>query len=254
MKRFILSEEPFKNGMIKLSDKDYHYLVRVRRFKAGDIFNAFLPSGIEVKVRVDSITEKELLGHCLPLETKEETLNLTPIVLFQGLPKASKMDLIVRQATEAGISEIIPFTSEYSMPKQEFKIERWNKIIKEARQQSGSSISTLIKSPCDLDNVSVYWENLKSRYSKSVGIVLHQDYVEDGSFHSYLNSDPYVVVLVVGPEGGFSSNEIKRFLSIGFKALTLGPNILRCETAVLYVTAVVRIILLESKSWILKNQ
>lgn len=263
MKRFILPNTPDHTGMIRLSGKDYHYLARVRRFKAGTIFEAFLPDGEEILVQVRSTKDDCLVGVCVPFREKESAdpgalsstaIFLPPILLFQALPKASKMDLIVRQAAEGGITEIVPFVSEYSVPKieagsQAEKLERWFRIVKEARQQSGSRIDTGIRAPCTLEGLINYWKILKSRYSRTAGILLHQASPKGGGFHSCLTKSPDLVALAIGPEGGFSPGDVAQFLSAGFKPLMLGTTILRTETAALYAAAAVRIILLESESW-----
>ena len=257
MKRFILEDTPDSMGRVLLSGRDYHYLVNVRRFKAGSVFNAFLPSGEEVQIRVQAVEHNSLIGFCssLAYEGYEESDNFSQkiphIVLFQAMPKAAKMDLIVRQAAEIGINEIVLFISEYSMPKQEFKLERWNKIIKEARQQSGSPIETAIKTPYD---IMTYWEELKSHYDGIVGLLFHHVKLEEGSFHLYLNSAPCAAVLAIGPEGGFSEKEAGRFMSVGFRPLMLGQTILRTETAALYASAAVRTLILESELWITKSR
>jgi 16S rRNA (uracil1498-N3)-methyltransferase len=199
---------------------------------------------------------------------------MPPLVLFQALPKGAKMDLIVRQAAEGGIAEIVPFVSGYSVPRiqrggpEDGKLARWKRIIKEARQQSGSTVVTAIQAPGSVDTVLDYWEVLRRRYSGALGIFFHpslpggpgeegvpprnQYPLEQGSFHGYLNTDPEMVVLVIGPEGGFSLEEISRFAAADFKSLGMGNTVLRVETAALYAAAAVRIILLERASWMLK--
>jgi 16S rRNA (uracil1498-N3)-methyltransferase len=183
---------------------------------------------------------------------------LPPIILFQALPKGVKMDLIVRQATEGGVSEIRPFVSDYSVYRQgkreEDKTERWRRIIKEARQQSGSPVATELSAPCDTESLLAYWEELRERSRRPVGILLHQDPagpLAQGTFHRYLSNTPDLVVLAIGPEGGFSSPEVSRFLDKGFKPLVIGNTVLRTETAALYAAAAVRIILLENAWWTL---
>jgi len=86
-----------------------------------------------------------------------------------------------------------------------------------------------------------------------VGILLHQEPLEKGTFHEYLGYDPDFVALAVGPEGGFSPREVSLFLAAGFRPLLMGNTILKTETAALYATAAMRIILLESESWSLKG-
>ncbi|MDR2536220.1 MAG: 16S rRNA (uracil(1498)-N(3))-methyltransferase [Treponema sp.] len=260
MKQFILPKPPDHTGMIRLSGRDYHYLARVRRFKVGTVFKALLPNGEAVQIAVRSIEKDCILGVCLDFHNLEEDCSgspkLPPILLFQGLPKISKMDLIVRQAVEGGITEIVPFTSEYSPVKLidglDEKRDRWLRIIKEARQQSGSKIATSIRSPGTVQTALYHWETLTRRYSQATGIFLHQTPLEKGSFHGYLNRVPDIVGITIGPEGGFSSEEAAQFLSVGFKPLVLEGTVLRTETAALYAAAAVRIILLENESWTLK--
>ena len=270
MKRFVLSAPPEADGRIRLYEKDYHYLVRVRRLTSGMYFDAVLPGGEETRIRILSTENKTLTGECLEAleqvsakQVSQERVpskrvsasgaTLPPIALFQSLPKGAKMDLIVRQATEGGLSFIVPFQSEFSTAKfgknSNEKIKRWERIIKEARQQSGSAIETEILSPCGFDALLQYWESLKKKYKRPIGILLHQDPLEKGTFHGYLDNSPDFVVLAVGPEGGFSPGELKLFLEAGFHPLIMGSNILRTETAALYGAAVIRIILLESEVW-----
>jgi 16S rRNA (uracil1498-N3)-methyltransferase len=164
------------------------------------------------------------------------------------------MDLIVRQAAEGAISEIVPFSSEFSVPKIKGpeRIQRWERIIREARQQSGSHVPTRVLQPLTIDGLLKYWNELKSRCPGTVGIFFHQIPLENASLHEYLERSPEIVVLAIGPEGGFSPGEAEQFLAAGFKPLTIGDTVLRTETAALYGAAAVRTILLESNSWLYK--
>jgi 16S rRNA (uracil1498-N3)-methyltransferase len=313
MKRFILSAPPDSRGLIRLSGDDFHYLARVRRLGRGDCFDALLPSGEAVRVRVLSVKGSCLTGECLfgvsagssvgvsagpsngagpsvgvsvgpsvgvpagisaePSEgagsSAPPVAELPPLLLFQALPKGAKMDLIVRQAVEGGIAEIVPFASAYSVPRiqspEEGKVPRWRRIIKEARQQSGSPVDTVLREPGSVDSALDYWQVLRGQYAGALGLLLHPspelegeggasgpDPLARGGFHGYLSTSPGLVVLAVGPEGGFSPDEASRFMAAGFKPLTMGNNVLRVETAALYAAAAVRIILLEKASWTLK--
>jgi len=252
MKRFVLSVPPGPEGMIHLYGNDYHYLVHVRRLRPGSCFDATLPGGAETRVRVLSTADNILIGECLDAAEQNPQDNIPPIALFQGLPKGTKMDLIIRQAAEGGVSVVAPFESEYStvrLKEDSRKLQRWERIVREARQQSGSSVETVVRPPAGFDDLLVYWESLKKKYQKPVGILLHQEPLENGTFHGYLGSCPDFVALAVGPEGGFSPGEVSLFLAAGFRALLMGNTILRTETAALYGTAVIRIILLENESW-----
>ena len=256
MKHFVLPALPNPDGIIRLYEGDYHYLVRVRRLKSGDCFDALLPDGVQVKIRILSTINGILIGECQgswSLALSQASSAIPPIALFQGLPKGSKMDLIVRQAAEGGVSVIVPFVSRYSTaslnkPHNE-KLKRWERIIREARQQSGSVTETSIRPPCNLDGLLEYWESVKKEYLRPSGLILHQEPLARKSFQEYLGNNPDFVALAVGPEGGFSQDEISEFLTAGFKPLLMGNTILRTETAALYGTAAIKIILLERETW-----
>jgi len=265
LKQFILKDQPGADNIIKLEDKDYHYLVRVRRLAAGEFFPALLPNGEETLIKIVSIDHQVLTGQCTFTELNPPSLNsvssvppclcvnssvkLPPIILFQALPKGDKLDLIVRQAAEGGITEVVPFVSEFSVKSgiSTQKIIRLERIIKEARQQCGSKIATTLHNFLTMKDLFDYWQ----MFSKdALGLLFHhQQGLEQESLHGYLNSNPNLVVLVIGPEGGFSEREVSLFLENGFKTFTIGDTILRTETAALYCAAAVRILLLERNLW-----
>jgi 16S rRNA (uracil1498-N3)-methyltransferase len=313
VKQFLLAARPDKDGLVRLGGKDYHYLVSVRRLKPGRTFAALLPpvdkgdfgnsgdfgesgdsggfTNIEDSAnsrRLVTVTVLNIDGHTLTGSTVHNPVipdtagGIPPIILFQGLPREAKMDLIVRQAAETGISEVVPFTTERSIPKEHFRMERWQRIIKEARQQSGSPIDTRIRPPLTMEELFAYWKELSmnsnplnpnsSKASSPLGIVfnpgpegksgtnsfektdLEIEGLEKGGFHHYLSKEPSLTVLAVGPEGGLSAAELDCFMGAGFVPLSMGSTVLRTETAALYGAAAVRIILMEKAWWMLKQQ
>jgi len=261
LKHLILTNDLDKDGIIRLEGKDYHYLVNVRRLAVGECFSALLPGGEELLIKIVSINNGTLTGKCETSALSSSSAlcgnnsdKIPPIILFQALPKGDKMDLIVRQAAESGVAEIVPFTAEFSAGKGnvgESKFLRWEKIIKEARQQSGSRISTALRRPVSVSGLLEYWKKLKGEGALAL-LFHHEKGVEQNSLHGYLNNEPKNVVLAVGPEGGFSGKEVALFMENGFKPITIGDTVLRTETAALYFTAAVRILLLEKNTWELK--
>ena len=258
MKRFLLPSPPNPEGIIWLSGKDYHYLVRVRRLKAGQGFDAALPDGKETQVHILSTADNILVGKCHEgTEKQTHMCCLPPLALFQGLAKGGKMDLIVRQAAESGVSIIAPFESGHSaarlnkpsIEKKNEKVKRWERIVREARQQSGSAIETKVLPPCSFEALLEYWDSLKKTYKRPLGLLLHQAPLAKGSFHDYLGINPDLVALAIGPEGGFSPGEVSQFLEKGWKPLEISYTVLRTETAALYGTAAIRTILLEKETW-----
>lgn len=270
MRRLILNEYPGPSGSLSLGSKEYRYLVRVLRLQIGEQFRALLPNGKETLFTITAIgksgLEVALVKDIGPLpesaiadEERRATLPpLPPIILCQALPKGQKMDLIVRQAAEAGVSHIIPFISQHSVPQldkstAQQKLERWNRIIKEARQQSGSDVTTRIEPITDMKGLLEFWEQQKKITPNSQAILLHQDPLAQGTLHGYLEGNIQSVHIAVGPEGGFSDEEAAQCIEHGFKPLLLGVNVLRTETAAIFATAAVQVLLLEKASWILSN-
>lgn len=264
---------PDRNGLVQVSGAGFHYLIHVRRLKQGDRFKAFLPrgegefpAGASVLVELVSTGAGTLTVALAGAATGEQPAgtsgNLPPILLFQALPKGPKMDLIVRQAAEGALSEVVPFVSERSAitrntrPGAGERPQRWERIIREALQQSGSPVFTSLHPVLDWEGLCAYWNMIRSAHPLALGIFLHQDPVETGdtplaeaNLHRYLSTVPELLVLAVGPEGGFSPDEVSRFVKTGFKPLKIGNTVLRVETAALYGAAAARVILLENSSW-----
>lgn len=262
MKQFVLNSLPDKDGQLRFEGGDYRYLARVRRLAPGEYFPALLPGASDsVSVRVLSVDKHVLIGEIseekpVRLESYVSKNNLPPMLLFQSLPKGEKMDLIVRQAAEGGLAQIVPFMSEFSAIKNikntGLKFTRWERIIKEARQQSGSPEPTVIRRPLSIDGLLAFWEGLKTQNPGTLGLLFHHLPLAKTCLHGYLYKKPEVVALAIGPEGGFSDSEAQRFMAAGFKPITIGETILRTETAALYAQAAVRILLLERDSWEMK--
>jgi 16S rRNA (uracil1498-N3)-methyltransferase len=273
VKQFLLAKEP-DDGIVRLSGGDYRYLVRVRRLATGEFFPALLPSGEETLIQVLSVEKGVLTGKLVSAQERAQmraqmraqeppyspSLSIPAILLFQALPKGEKMDVIVRQAAEGGITEIVPFVSEFSIAKAgagEQKFSRWQRIIREARQQCGSKIATAVRRPLTKEELIIYWKELEK--TRALGLLFHHQGLENKSLHSYLDSSnldsiPEVIVIAIGPEGGFSDTEVSLFLENSFNPITIGDTILRTETAALYCAAAVRTILLERDSWQLKQR
>lgn len=272
MRRLILTEQPGTSGVVRLENKDYRYLVRVLRLQVGSQFRALLPDGTEAFFTITEI-RKSSLKACMANDPavpppdsavadqrRRATLpKVAPIILCQALPKGQKMDLIVRQATEAGVSIILPFVSQYSVPRldtkaSQQKLERWSRIIKEARQQSGSDVATRIEPITDIGGIITVWNQIREKSPRTRALLLHQDPLAEGTLHSYLEGTVESVLIAVGPEGGFSDEEAAQCIAQGFSPLLLGVNVLRTETAAIFATAAVQVLLLEKASWKLSNK
>lgn len=251
--RLFLIPDFFKGGsLLELTGNDYHYLIRVLRYKKGHIF-----AGRDKKDNFFDLTIKEIFDKRCILEVNESVgkqRNLPEIILYQCVCKGKKMDQIIRQAAEAGVFKIIPVVSDFSVSRPDTeksgktagKIDRWRKISREAIQQSGSRINTQIEEPITIDELEILSEN------KRIGLFFHQEVLDRSTLHGHLSSGPESVALVIGPEGGLSDREIKLLCCNNYNSVYLKTNVLRAETAALYAVGAVQTILLESENWMLK--
>lgn len=264
MRQFTLENQKIKNGLITLDGNDYKYLRQVLRAKIGDMINVRLPDG-ELKnstvAKVDENAKKIVLQICASTDTEktitrgvqaDELNSSMPNVeywLFQFLPKPQKLEQIVRQATECGISYIVPVVGEYSEKSsvnalQGNKKERLERIIKEARQQSGSPVDTKILEPVSLDS-AIELAGLGKEEAGTVSFVLSER--DDGNtlFESLKKTaesgEIKKVCIAVGSEGGISPEEVSKLMEKGlFHPVHFAVNILRCETAALYGIAAIQ--------------
>ena len=239
-----------------LDGKDTHYLKNVLRCRPGNVFTAADRSGNLWEAQISGFKNKNAIVKLLRiLDTEKDGAdNIPGIILYQCLLKGKKMDIIVRQATEAGVSAIVPVVSEFSISKIEEKnwqtrIDRWNKICREALQQSGSRILPEISMPLDLEQAA---DKAKGE-EKNISLFFHQEPIANKPLHQYLFTASEKISIIIGPEGGFSDNETKYLQDNNFLPVWLGRNVLRAETAAIYSIAAVKTILLERYKWILTS-
>ncbi len=247
MKQFLLPNDYSGEVKINISGRDHHYLRHVLRLRAGDELRGVDRQGNLYHLTIEREEKETFIVQSRP-ENLELPLFPFAINLYQCVPKSSRMDLIVRQATEMGIRRIVPLISERTVKRvasrdgSEKKVARWARIAKEALQQSGVRIKPMIEKPCSLDA-------LEEREAGCDIFFFHREKSADKNLHQLLRDPPRVVNLLIGPEGGFSEKEIEYILGLGFSAVSLGETVLRVETAALYAAAAVKILLLESKLW-----
>jgi len=260
MRQLILDKMPDKKGLITVSGSDFKYLRQVLRVKVGDMINLrLLDQSLQNAsvAQVDDKSKKILLQICADTSSnitrgvqaeaieKEVASISREYILFQFLPKPQKLEQIVRQATECGVKTIVPIIGEYSeksslLALQGGKKERLVKIIREARQQSGSPVETLVTEPLSL-------EEAIEKYKTDIAFVLSERQLPLKAGESNLdllkkNPEAKKIGIACGSEGGISPDEIDFLEKKGlFIPLHFSVNILRCETAALYGIAAVQL-------------
>ena len=232
----------FKNtnlDIFELSEDDSYHIIKVMRNKIGDKIevvidnNLFICEIVEINnlVKVRRVEEVECDSE-LPCY----------VTIAQSLVKEQKMDLILQKSCELGVSEIIPINATRSIvkldKKETKKIERWNKILKEASEQSKRVVIPIVNEIMDIKDLANLDYDIKilctvNELSTSLKNVLSKD----------LNN--LKILLVIGPEGGFTDNEEKNLIDKGFISTSFGRRVLRTETASLYALSIINYILME---------
>lgn len=256
MRQFIVEKGKIKNGLIVLDGKDFRYFRQVLRVRTGDMITLRLPDGTVNNATVAQIDEgarKITLQICAStdFETEKEIAGVVkPKVeywLFQFLPRPQKFELIVRQATECGVSVIVPILGEYSEKSSAQSImgskrERLERIVKEARQQSGSPVDTKVLEPMSLEEAVEKWRS--SAGDADVAFVLSERDDCDGNLRRVVEAAGDKIsraAIAVGSEGGISPAEVQLLSEKAlFTPIHFAVNILRCETAALYGIAAVQ--------------
>ena len=228
MHRFYAESDRTEGNAVSLNREDTHHAVKVLRLRSGDPVE-IIRSGIRYAGTVRDISDTEVkvfLNDVLP-----STETAIRLILFQGIPKGDKMDLIVQKATEMGVSVIVPVMMARSVVRLERKDllrkqERWQKIARESGKQSGRCVIPEVCAPVSLkdtegiistlDAVAVPWESGKDAGPLEF-VKKHPDIRSLGIF--------------IGPEGGIDPEEISFLSSLSCDIITLGPRILRTETA-----------------------
>ena len=205
-----------------------HHLGRVLRAAVGDVVQAVDDEGALLSVRLTAIASRRAEGLIVSRAelATESPLDLT---LAQGVPKGDKMDGIVRMATELGVTRVIPLLTARTVVRLEparwpARRARWQRIAKEAAQQSGRAAVPEIEEPRDL----APW----AREAGATGLLVCLWEEEREGLAARLPAGPCPrVTVVVGPEGGLAADEVRGLAGAGAVVAGLGPRLLRTETA-----------------------
>lgn len=231
MQRYFVKEK--KDNYLILEDNDLHHIKNVMRNKKGDTIECVFAKKLYI-CEIEDPSQKEVKILEKRVEDHENALDVTIAI---ALVKEQKMDLILQKLTELGIKRIIPLKTERSIIKLDQnkfqkKKERWQKILKEAAEQSKRN-----EIPEIMDLISI--KELKN-YS------FDQKYIcstknKENLISNYLQKtdECATMIFVIGPEGGIAPNEEELLESFGYTPVSLGNRIMRVETAAIYIASVI---------------
>ena len=232
MRRFFVAPEAVQENMVQFDAELARHMGKVLRLTAGEKVTVCTGDGSAYLVELEQFSKDAVTGHILEkMDDLQETS--IEVVLYQGMPKGDKLELIIQKCTELGVSQVIPVETGRSVVhldgnKVGKKLERWQKIAQEASQQSKR---------VQVPTVGPYynWKQMLKALEEVEGltIVFWED-EQTQSLKALLRSQaakPQRINLVVGPEGGLSEDEVAQLRDLGAVSASLGKRILRTETA-----------------------
>lgn len=228
MPQFMIKSDLAVGHQVKIEKDDAHHIIEVLRLKIGEWIVLSDGKGHRFKGEINSVGKKSVDIH---IKEKLMDIGNTGITLAQAIIKKDGVEDIIQKAVELGVTEIIPFFSERSIPKFTLeamvkKVERWNKIALEASKQCGLSILPKVRPIKKLGDI------IKNSDQFANKILFYEGEKNDSlGKHISKASKCDSTIIIIGPEGGFSAGEVQMAKACGFATVSLGPLILRVETA-----------------------
>lgn len=243
-KFFVLQEQvDEKNEKIEIVGTDVNHIKNVLRAKLGDIIEVCNYSEQKnYKCEIEYIQKESIMAKII--EEFEDTVESNiKVSVFQGIPKAEKMELIIQKAVELGVYDIIPVEMKRCVVKlnakdADKKIQRWQKISEVAAKQCGRSIIPRINSVIsskNICNIIKEYDIVLIAYEQEKITTLKQELLNI----KQIGKEELKIAIVIGPEGGIESKEIEEWKENGAKIITLGKRILRTETVALQMLSVI---------------
>ncbi len=239
MDRFFVPPGLLQSEHVELGGELSHRLRHVLRLRAGDRVVLFDGSGLEYEVALDD-TDGPSIGATV-LSRREGTPEpRVRVVLYQSVVKGDRFDWLLEKGTEIGVSRFVPLLSRRAVvrpsPERSERTERWQRIITEAAEQCGRSRLPELAPVMRLDEALATAEGLRLfPWEREKKTSLRQALRESSSE----DKPPAVVSIFIGPEGGFTQDESDAAAAAGARSVSLGPRILRSETAGILAVAAV---------------
>lgn len=242
MPKFFVNEDKIDlDKKIVVIEEDVNHIKNVLRMKKGNNLQICVKqTGQNFECEIEEFIENEIMCNIVKIieNNVEPSVHIT---IFQGLPKAEKMEWIIQKSVEIGVKEIIPIAMDRCVVRLNEKdslrkIERWQKISEVAAKQSGRDcipkvgVVTKIK---DVYNIFKQYDVVLVAYENERKTTLKDE------LKNIIKKDDLKIAVVIGPEGGISENEIYNLKEIGARVISLGNRILRTETVALVISSII---------------
>ena len=238
MSKFYIDKNNIINNKVLISRDEARHIIKVLRYKIDDLITLFDSEGMTYECVIKAFENERITAEIIE-KIENKNSETTKIVLAQAVLKSKKMDSVIQKSTELGISRIIPFFSSRTIPKWNSdkcfdKAEHWRNIVKASVKQSG-----IRKMPC-VDNIISYDEIISSNLNMNKILLYEKE--RNVSFKKIINTItfPSDILIMVGPEGGFTMEEVSKAKQSGFLITGIGNLILRAETVPISVLSILQ--------------
>lgn len=242
MRKFFVESEQVNNDKIQIIGEDVNHIRNVLRLTKGEKIKICDTNRSKNYIcEIEEILRDSVICNILEEVLGEAEGNVI-LHIYQGLPKADKMELIIQKGTELGVTEFIPVNFKRSIVKisekdEKKKIDRWQKIAEVAAKQSMRDIIPTVRY---IQNIKNICDNINEYDMVLVAYELEKEnYIKDELLKIKKDNANYRIAIVIGPEGGIDEAEVNSLKLAGAKIVSLGKRILRTETVALQVSSII---------------
>lgn len=234
MANFYINKSDITENTATITGEEAQHISRVLRMKKGDNVTLCDGEGFFYEAVLSDFSDKTVVADILS-KREAETESSVKVTIFQGVPKNPKLETIIQKLTEIGAVRLVPVDTKRAVAKldKENKVDRLRKIAREAAKQSKRGIVPEVLSPMS------FKEAVKMAAEADLALIPYEEEREMSLKKALMGKTPKTVSVMIGPEGGFDSEEIKLAKENGITSVTLGKRILRTETAPLAVCSAI---------------
>ena len=238
--RFFVSKSQIQGENVIVTGSQAHQIHSVLRLRISDRIQILDNDGWQYEVELLTVNPDQVTGH-VAIRSAASGEPMARLTLYQSLLKQDKFEWVLQKGTELGVFSFVPLITDRTIVRQTElkpnKLARWQRIIREAAEQSGRGLIPTLCQPLEFSAA------LAKAHTNYIAVIPWENEGErtlSAAFatrHSPLASPPPTVAIFIGPEGGFTDKEVEIANSANIIPVTLGPRILRSETAAIVATA-----------------
>lgn len=232
MPHFYIPKNNICSGKFRLEKDESHHLIEVKRCKKGSKIQLFDGEGTSYSAEVTSVEKGFLSG--IILEEIKSPQTLKEITLYSAIPKGDRFDWLIEKSAEIGVKSIVPIITQRSVIKEfpDHKNDRWTRLSQAASKQSGRTDIMNIAKPADFFEIV-------GKLPKDCCSIIPWEAEDSASIKGISEKiqNSCKINIFIGPEGGFTMQEVEYAKKVGLISVSLGPSILRVETAALVSAA-----------------